>query len=174
MGVPHDSFTLPILNKALSSMRIDASLGKIIHCVAIQVGLDVDLCLCNTMIEVYMKCECLGYACNLFDEIPQRDVVSWTSMIAGYISDGHVNMAFDLYNRMRIELEPNSVTLVVMLQACFASETLNEGVQIHGYAFTSGLLMDWFVKNSVLRMYVMRQIFSLKQFATIRQVHRIK
>ncbi|MED6123403.1 hypothetical protein PIB30_048883 [Stylosanthes scabra] len=153
MGVPHDTFTLPILNRALSSMRIDASLGKMVHCVAIQVGLDLDLYFCNTMIEVYMKCECLGYACNLFDEMLQRDVVSWTSMIAGYISGGHVSVAFDLFNKMRIELEPNSVTLVVMLQACCASETLKEGVQVHGFALKSGLLMDWSVKNSVLRMY---------------------
>ncbi|KAL1368197.1 pentatricopeptide repeat-containing protein At1g11290, chloroplastic-like [Arachis duranensis] len=156
LGVPHDTFTLPIVNRALSSMRIDASLGKMIHCVAIQVGLDVDLYFCNTMIEAYVKCECVGYACNLFDEMLQRDVVSWTSMIAGYISEGQLSVAFDLFNKMRIELEPNSVTLVVIMQACCASEILNEGVQIHGYAFKSGLLMDWSVKNLVLRMYASR------------------
>ena len=153
MGVPHDTFTLPIVNRTLSNIKIDALYGKMIHCVAIQVGLDADLYFCNTMIEVYVKCGCVSCARHLFDAMLQRDVVSWTSMIAGYISEGHVSVACDLFNKMRMELQPNSVTLIVMLQACCASMTLNDGVQIHGYALKSGLLLDWSVKNSLLRMY---------------------
>ncbi|TKY53292.1 Pentatricopeptide repeat-containing protein [Spatholobus suberectus] len=152
-GVPHDGFTFPIVNRALSSMRVDAVYGKMIHCVATQMGLDEDLYFCNTMIDVYVKCGCIGCARQLFDEMLQRDVVSWTSMIAGYGSERDVGVACDLFNKMRMQLEPNSVTLIVTLQACCASRTLNEGTQIHGYALKSGLLMDWSVKNSVLRMY---------------------
>ncbi|XP_061362792.1 pentatricopeptide repeat-containing protein At1g11290, chloroplastic-like [Gastrolobium bilobum] len=105
------------------------------------------------MIDVYVKCGCIGYARQLFDVMLYRDVVSLTLMIAGYIYERHVRVAFDLFNKMRMELEPNSVTLIVMLQPCCASTTLNMGTQIHGYAVKSGLLMDWTVKNSVLRMY---------------------
>ncbi|KAJ1409924.1 Tetratricopeptide-like helical domain superfamily [Sesbania bispinosa] len=153
MGVPHDTFTFPIVNRALSSIRTDAVYGKMVHCVAIQMGLDMDLYFCNTMIDVYVKCGCIGHARHLFDLMLQRDVVSWTLMIAGYISERHVSVACDLFNKMRMELEPNSVTLIVMLQACCVSTTLNVGAQIHGYAVKSGLLMDWSVNNSVLRMY---------------------
>lgn len=153
MGVPHDTFTFPVVNRALSSMRADAVYGKMTHCVAIQMGLDLDLYFCNTMIDFYVKCWCIGCARRVFDLMLHRDVVSWTSMIAGYISERHVSVACDLFNKMRVELEPNSVTLIVMLQACCASTPLNVGTQIHGYAVKSGVLMDWSVKNSVLRMY---------------------
>ncbi|XP_027364305.1 pentatricopeptide repeat-containing protein At5g16860-like [Abrus precatorius] len=157
MGVAHDTYTFPIVNRALSSMRVDAVYGKMIHCVATQMGLDVDLYFCNTMIDVYVKCGCVGYALRVFDEMLQRDVVSWTLMIAGYGSGRQVGVACDLFNEMRMELEPNSVTLIVMLQACCASTTLKEGTSIHGYAVKSGLLMDWSVKNSVLKMYASRR-----------------
>ncbi|RDX63922.1 Pentatricopeptide repeat-containing protein, partial [Mucuna pruriens] len=153
MGVPHDGFTLPIVNRALSCTRVDVMYGKMIHCVAARMGLDGDLYFCNTMIDVYVKCGCIGCARRLFDEMPKRDVVSWTLMIAGYGSEGNVGVACDLFNKMRIKLEPNSVTLIVMLQACCASRTLSEGTQLHGYAWKSGLLLDWSVKNSVLRVY---------------------
>lgn len=153
MGVPHDTFTFPVVNRALSSIKTDVVYGKMIHCVAIQMGLDEDLYFCNTMVDVYVKCGCIGYGRRVFDLMSQRDVVSWTLMIAGYISERRVGVACDLFNKMRVELEPNSVTLIVILQASCASTTLNEGIQIHGYAVKSGLLMDWSVKNSVLRMY---------------------
>ncbi|XP_058728246.1 pentatricopeptide repeat-containing protein At4g35130, chloroplastic-like [Vicia villosa] len=155
MGVPHDTFTFPIINRALSSLKTDSVYGKMIHCVAIQMGLDLDLYFCNTMIDVYVKCGCFDYGRHLFDLMSQRDVVSWTLMIDGYVSVRRVSVAFDLFNKMKMEMEmePNSVTLIVMLQACCVSATLNEGTQIHGYLVKSGLLIDWSVKNSVLKMY---------------------
>ncbi|KAK7278859.1 hypothetical protein RJT34_23898 [Clitoria ternatea] len=156
MGVPHDTFTLPLVNRALSSLRTDVVYGKMIHSVATQMGLNEDLYFCNTMIDVYGKCGNIGYARRVFDEMFNRDVVSWTLMIAGYGSERYVSVAFDLFNKMRMEFEPNSVTLIVMLQACCASRMLNVGTQTHGFAVKSGLLMDWSVKNSVLRMYADR------------------
>lgn len=154
MSVPHDTFTFPIINRALSLLKIDVVCGKMIHCVAIQMGLDSDLYFCNTMIDVYVKCGCFEYGRNVFDLMLMRDVVSWTLMISGYVDEGYDDsVAFDLFNEMRRELEPNSVTLIVMLQACCASVTLNEGIQIHGYAVKNGLLMDLSVKNSVLKVY---------------------
>lgn len=152
-GVLHDGFTLPIVNRALSCMRVGVIYGKMMHCVATQMGLDGGLYFCNTMIDVYVKCGCIGCARRMFDEMLERDVVSWTLMIAGYGSERDVGVACDLFNKMRMELEPNAVTLIVMLQACCASRTLSEGTQIHGYALKSGLLMDLSVKNSVLKVY---------------------
>ncbi|XP_054801558.1 pentatricopeptide repeat-containing protein At4g19191, mitochondrial-like [Prosopis cineraria] len=151
--VLHDAFTFPTINLALSATRIDVVFAKMIHCQAIQFGLDMDLYFCNTMIEVYVKCGCVASARNLFDVMSHRDLVSWTSLISGYISERHVSVASDLFNKMRTELEPNSVTLLVMLRACCTSRTLKDGSQIHGYAIKSGLSVDSSVQNAVLGMY---------------------
>ncbi|XP_028808711.1 pentatricopeptide repeat-containing protein At4g19191, mitochondrial-like [Neltuma alba] len=152
-GVLHDAFTFPAINQALSAIRSDAVFAKMFHCQAIQMGLDIDLYFYNTMIDVYVKCGCVTSARNLFDVMFHRDLVSWTSLISGYISERHVSVASHLFNKMRTELEPNSVTLLVMLRACCASKTLRDGSQVHGYAIKSGLLRDASLQNAVLSMY---------------------
>ncbi|CAN1148288.1 Pentatricopeptide repeat-containing protein At4g35130, chloroplastic [Linum perenne] len=151
-GVRHDSFTFPIVSKALS-MAVVSKVESMVHCVAFKLGFGSDLYFCNTMIEVYSKCGLVFYAFKLFDEMPLRDLVSWTSIITAYISQGDVSYGFELLNRMRVEMEPNSVTLIVMLQGCTAGTNWSEGIQLHGYLVKNGLLTDVSLQNSLLRLY---------------------
>ena len=53
---------------------------------------------------------------------------------------------------MMVKSEPNSVTLMVMLQACCAGDSLILGRQFHVYAIKSGLETDGSVQNSVLKV----------------------
>ncbi|XP_062011071.1 pentatricopeptide repeat-containing protein DOT4, chloroplastic-like [Rosa rugosa] len=102
------------------------------------------------MIEACVKC---GNLRKLFDEMLNRDLVSRTSMISGYVSEGNVAFGFSLFNEMRMELEPNSVTMLVMLQGCCGFETSIYGRQVHGYVIKNGLLSNGAVQNSILGMY---------------------
>ncbi|KAH7521105.1 hypothetical protein JRO89_XSUnG0111900 [Xanthoceras sorbifolium] len=137
--------------------KSDVLYGEMVHCVAMKMGFVLELYFCNTLIEVYAKCGCLSYAYKVFDEMLQRDLVTWTSMISGFVSEGNVSNAFSLFNKMRfMELEPNSVTVLVMLQACSTFGNLLEGRQFHGYIIKIGLLVDTSVQNSILRMYTKR------------------
>ncbi|KAB5519243.1 hypothetical protein DKX38_023562 [Salix brachista] len=43
----------------------------------------------GSVIILYTKCECLGSARHVFDEMHERNVVSWTVMISGYSQRGH-------------------------------------------------------------------------------------
>uniref|UniRef100_A0A7N2R7B5 Pentatricopeptide repeat-containing protein n=2 Tax=Quercus lobata TaxID=97700 RepID=A0A7N2R7B5_QUELO len=153
LGVAHDSFTFPIVNQAVSSLQSDVMYGEMVHCVSTKMGFGFDVYFCNTMIEVYLKCGCVDYARKLFDAMSQRDLVSWTSMISGYVGEGSVGSAFILFQEMMVKSEPNSVTLMAMLQACCAIESLIYGMQLHGYAMKSGLAIDGSVQNSILKMY---------------------
>ena len=77
-------------------------------------------------------------------------------MISGYVCEGSVGRqgsAFELFREMMVKSEPNSVTLIIMLQACCAGESLIHGMQLHGYAIKSGLESDGSLQNSVLKMY---------------------
>uniref|UniRef100_A0A2N9HGM1 Pentatricopeptide repeat-containing protein n=1 Tax=Fagus sylvatica TaxID=28930 RepID=A0A2N9HGM1_FAGSY len=153
LGVAHDSFTFPIVNQAVLSLQSDVIYGEMVHCVSTKMGFGFEVYFCNTMIEVYVKCGCVVYARKLFDEMSQRDLVSWTSMISGYVCEGSVGSAFYLFREMMVKSEPNSVTLIIMLQACCAGESLIHGMQLHGYAIKSGLESDGSLQNSVLKMY---------------------
>ncbi|KAL9687865.1 hypothetical protein QQ045_032273 [Rhodiola kirilowii] len=157
LRIPHDTFTFPIVNRAISSLEGDIrSYGGIVHAVALQMGFGSDVYFCNTMIDVYVRGGVLSDARKVFDEMFVRDLVSWTSMISGYVKGKgpDVVTAFVLFVRMRFEcLEINSVALIVMLQACCVSESTRLGLQFHGYVLKLGFMADLTVQNSVMKMY---------------------
>ncbi|KZV38325.1 pentatricopeptide repeat-containing protein chloroplastic-like [Dorcoceras hygrometricum] len=89
-------------------------------------------------------------ALKLFDGMPYRDLVSWTSVISGYACEGNAVGAVGLFNEMRREVEPNVVTMIVMMRTC---SDVVLGSQFHGYVVKGGFLMDCSLKNSMLKMY---------------------
>ncbi|PIN20086.1 hypothetical protein CDL12_07247 [Handroanthus impetiginosus] len=149
-GVSCDGYTFPILSKLVLSVECGVSFAEMIHCLALGMGFESDVYFCNTLIDSYAKSGCLGNALKLFDKMLYRDLVSWTSMISAFVSEGNANRAFGLFNEMRKELEPNEVTMIVMLQSC---SNIIEGRQFHGYVIKCGSLMDQSLKNSILKMY---------------------
>ncbi|KAF8400242.1 hypothetical protein HHK36_013539 [Tetracentron sinense] len=153
LGVPHDGFTFPLVNRAISSLQNHLRYGEMIHCLAIQMGFGSDVYFCNTLIEVYVKYGCISSARQLFDEMPQRDLVSWTSMISGYVWERSIAKSFRLFHEMRSKLEPGPVTLVIMLQACSVSENVTKGREFHAYVIKKGFESAGSVQNSILTMY---------------------
>lgn len=75
-------------------------------------GFESDVYMGDVLIDMYAKCGNLENARQMFDKMSQRDVVSWTAMIAGYAQNGHTPEALTLFNQMlRSDAKPNSVTI---------------------------------------------------------------
>ncbi|XP_010450093.1 PREDICTED: pentatricopeptide repeat-containing protein At4g14170 [Camelina sativa] len=93
--------------------------GKSVH------GWSIRRCSCfglnlgNAITDMYVKCSNLDYAYGVFVKMPNRDVISWSSLILGYGLDGNVVMAIKLFEEMLKErIEPNAVTFLGVLSAC--------------------------------------------------------
>lgn len=153
IGVEHDTFTLPIINQLFLVLGHDVRFGNMMHCVGIQLGFRFDVYFCNTLIGFYAKCGCISLAHKVFDEMPHRDLVSWTSIVSGYVSERNVVQAFRLFGEMRKDVEPNSVTVITLLQGCNVSVIVVLGKQFHGYILKKGFLNDKSVKNALLQVY---------------------
>ncbi|GFY98168.1 S-adenosyl-L-methionine-dependent methyltransferases superfamily protein [Actinidia rufa] len=153
LNIEHDGFTFPVLNRAVLLLQNSVLYGGFVHCLAIKMGFESDLYFCNTMIDVYVKSGCIGYACQVFVEMSQRDLVSWTSMISGYVYEGNIIDAFGFFEEMRLELEPGPVTVVIMLQVCCSHGSVIEGRQLHGFVMKRGFLIEGSLQNSILKMY---------------------
>ena len=69
--------------------------------------------------------------------------------VDGYVGEGSVGSAFNLFQEIMVNFEPNSVTLIAMLQGCCAWESLIHGMQLHGYAIKNGLVIDGLLQNSI-------------------------
>lgn len=155
VGVRPDSFTFPMVNRAISALGNCLEDGEKVHSLAIQMGFGSDVYFCNTLIEMYGKCGHFEPASRLFDEMPLRDVVSWTSMICAYIRIGEFVDSFTLFGEMQLDgVEPNSVTIATMLQSCTVAENAAHGRKFHGYAIKKGFETYELVKNSILKMYI--------------------
>ncbi|KAK6129980.1 hypothetical protein DH2020_036262 [Rehmannia glutinosa] len=102
---------------------------------------------------MYSKFDQLKNAENLFDEMPHRTIVSWTSMMSAYNRNGLAYETILLFSRMLECQQPNEFTLAVLLQACAlkGDEKLVEVIQC--YAIKTGLILDRFLQNSLIDAY---------------------
>ncbi|GFY96267.1 pentatricopeptide repeat (PPR) superfamily protein [Actinidia rufa] len=106
------------------------------------------------LIVLYTKCKCLGDARRVFDEMPERNVVSWTALISAYSQRGYASEALNLFVRMlRSGTEPNEFTFATVLTSCMGSLGIEHGRQIHSLIIKSRLESHIFVGSSLLDMY---------------------
>lgn len=92
-----------------------------------------DLYLLNHLLNFYAKCNQLEYAHKVFDEIPVRNIVSWTSLISGYDQCGRGASALHLFSVMNAHdpsSRPNEFTYASVVCACTKLELLAEGMQV--------------------------------------------
>ncbi|XP_047306477.1 pentatricopeptide repeat-containing protein DOT4, chloroplastic-like [Impatiens glandulifera] len=149
-NIQHDDFTLPILNQSALSIHNGLSFLNALLSLSIRLGLGSELYFCNTMIALYVKCGDFSYARQLFDEMPDRDVVSWTSIISCCNYEGNIDIAFKLFKEMNIVFKPTSITMVVMFDSCCS---LYQGKQLHCYVIKIGFPIEESLQNSILKMY---------------------
>ncbi|XP_042033324.1 pentatricopeptide repeat-containing protein At4g13650-like [Salvia splendens] len=104
-------------------------LGKQIHGRTVQTGHNSETEVCNVLVTLYAKCGCLNDAKRVFIEMPQKNEISWNSMITGYSQHGHGRKAIELFDDMNIlELKRNHITYIGVLTACSHVGLVEEGL----------------------------------------------
>ncbi|KAJ6695882.1 hypothetical protein OIU74_014896 [Salix koriyanagi] len=130
-------------------------------------GLGFDSYVCNSLMDMYAELGQMDVMRKLFDEMPERDVVSWNVLISGYVKRRRFEDAIDVFCCMREEsyLNPNEPTVVSTLSACAALKCLELGKEIHFYvrdrleltSIIGSALLDMYCKCGCLS--VAREIF---------------
>jgi pentatricopeptide repeat protein len=152
-GVQPDSVTfVGVLNACASMIVLEE--GRFVHQQIIQSGLESDVFVGSSLVDMYAKCGSIEDAWRVFNKMPSRDVVTWTAMILGHVKCGQGQKALELFQQMQREgVWPNSVTFVGVLNACASVIALEEGRFVHQQIIQSGLETDVFVANSLVDMY---------------------
>lgn len=154
--IPPDSVTFVCLLQACARVGVAAlEQGKQLHAQIEEQGLQADVVVSNSLVNMYAKCGSLEHAQIVFDSLFEKDVVSWTAMIAGCAQQGLAHDALRLYNNMQQEgITPaNSVTFVCLLQACATAAALPLGRQLHAQIARQGLQNDVIVGSSLVNLY---------------------
>ncbi|CAA7389042.1 unnamed protein product [Spirodela intermedia] len=123
---PNQSTFTSALNSCCKLEALDE--GKVVHGGVIKVGLDLDVFVGNSLIVAYSKCGEIDDARMVFDNMPNRNLVSWNSAIAGYSQNGRGRSALEVYRDMQAaQVRPDEITYVGLLTACSHSGLLEEG-----------------------------------------------
>ncbi|XP_002990408.2 pentatricopeptide repeat-containing protein At2g34400 [Selaginella moellendorffii] len=109
----------------------------------------------NALINFYAKVGDWELAREIFERMPRKSVVTWTSMLSAYARNGHSAQALELFHRMEgFELQSHPVTIISALDACAdGAGSLKEGRRIHQQLLQSGIKPDGAVANAVISMY---------------------
>ncbi|GAV88372.1 PPR domain-containing protein/PPR_2 domain-containing protein/DYW_deaminase domain-containing protein [Cephalotus follicularis] len=114
-----NKFTYPFVLKACAGIG-DLCLGQSVHGSVLKYGFHDDMHVLNAIVHMY--CGCGGrieFARKVFDEMPNRDSVSWSTMIGGCARSGRSTEAIDLFRKMQISsVSPDEITMVSVLSAC--------------------------------------------------------
>jgi pentatricopeptide repeat protein len=91
---------------------------------------------------------------ELFDLMPERNIVSWNAMLGGYVHAHEWDEALDFLTLMRQEIENiDNVTLVWILNVCSGISDVQMGKQAHGFIYRHGYDTNVIVANALLDMY---------------------
>ncbi|KAL5728205.1 hypothetical protein ACHQM5_001317 [Ranunculus cassubicifolius] len=88
MQVKPDSYTFPFVIKSCIGLGLLEE-GLKVHGMVINTGFVSDVFVCNSLIVMYAKLEDIECAERVFDEMPVKDLVSWNSMMSGYLNVGN-------------------------------------------------------------------------------------
>ncbi|XP_027338755.1 putative pentatricopeptide repeat-containing protein At3g08820 [Abrus precatorius] len=152
-GFVPDNFTFPFVLKACARLS-HFHVGLKLHSLVIRTGFDCDVFVKTGLVCLYSKCGYLKDARKVFDDIPKKNVVSWTAIICGYIESGYCEEAVGLFRGLlEVGLRPDSFMLVRVLYACARLGDLVSGRWIDGFMSENGLHKNVFVATSLVDMY---------------------
>eukprot|EP00250_Pteridium_aquilinum_P020684 c24906_g6_i1 orf=901-4083(+) len=152
-SVTLNSFMLACIIRACGSIRA-LDTGQIYHAKVIQEGFEGNVIMCNNLIEMYVNCNALTEAEDVLDDLLDRDVVSWSALITGYVEHGSAEEALNCFRQMQLEgLSPDAVTFVGILRACGTLQALYTGQEVHSHITVAGFKEDVHIGNSLIDMY---------------------
>ncbi|KAM3285373.1 pentatricopeptide repeat-containing protein, mitochondrial [Capsicum chacoense] len=154
-GVRPDTFTLPIVLKAMCSV-LSYVLVKQLHGVAVKLCLDSNMYSESGFISLYGKAGEYENARKVFEQNRERKLGSWNAIIAGLSQGGRAKEAIEMFLELRGSgLMPDDVTMVSVTSACGSLGDLELGSQLHKCVLQAKEMgkSDLLMMNSLIDMY---------------------
>eukprot|EP00250_Pteridium_aquilinum_P005690 c15743_g1_i1 orf=1-1287(-) len=115
----------------------------------------------SALVDMYAKCGWLAKGKEVFTRLAVKNVVAWTSLIAGYAEHGHGEEALNCFEEMQLEgVAPDAVTFVWSLKACGSTEAIHKCLEIHaeidrkglteGNVYVGSVLVDTYAKCGMI------------------------
>ncbi|WJX52496.1 hypothetical protein P8452_38604 [Trifolium repens] len=153
LNIPHDYDTFVVALKACTDIE-DYGLGLQVHCLAIQMSFERDVVTGTALVDMYSTCKKLDHAFRVFVEIPERNSVCWSALIAGYVRNDRLIEGLKLYKAMLKEgMGVSQSTFASAFRSCAGLSAFELGTQLHAYALKTNFGYDSIVGTAALDMY---------------------
>ncbi|KAJ7973368.1 Pentatricopeptide repeat-containing protein [Quillaja saponaria] len=148
-----DKATLTTILSACDGLEF-CSLNKMIHGLVFLNGFEREITVGNALITSYFKCGCCSLGRKVFDEMLERNVITWTAVISGLVKNELNQNSLELFTEMRRgAVNPNSLTYLSSIMACSGLQAVRDGRQIHGLVWKLGMQSDLCIESALMDMY---------------------
>jgi len=131
----------------------DGTVGKQVHCQCVKCGFVHDVSVGNAIVDMYMKNGNVRDGRRVFDEMGDRNVVSWNSLLTGYSLNGFNDQVWELFYEMQVEgYRPNYFTVSSVIPALTKLSVVAVGMQTHALVVKLGFVAEKLVCNSLVSM----------------------
>ncbi|XP_039117952.1 putative pentatricopeptide repeat-containing protein At5g52630 [Dioscorea cayenensis subsp. rotundata] len=151
-SIPVCDRTLPSATKSCAALSLPG-LARSLHSLALRSPFSSDVFVASSIIDMYSKCSLLTDARAVFDEMPHRNVVSWSSLIYGHALAGLNLDALHLFKLALADNLINDFTYSTIIRVCSAAPLLDLGTQIHAHCSKSIFMSSPFVGSSLISLY---------------------
>ncbi|KAH6555632.1 hypothetical protein KP509_1Z239000 [Ceratopteris richardii] len=128
--------------------------GKEIHCSLFFWESMYETAVENAVMNMYSRCGNVENMRKMFDNMMERDVVSWTCMITSLVQHNLITDALQYFQQMLLEcVFPNQVTFINVLSACATMMAVRDGVRIHALVVGCGIEVHNLIGNALTNMY---------------------
>ncbi|PIA61494.1 hypothetical protein AQUCO_00300775v1 [Aquilegia coerulea] len=131
--VSPDNCTLVSL-LSISTKLCNLELGSSIHGRMIRTDFNCcDVFVCNVLVDMYSKCGSIESSVKVFNEMTQRNLISWTTLISGLGLHGYPSMALESFREMELlGFKPDRVAFIAILSACRHGGLVEDGMELFG------------------------------------------
>ncbi|GMN24075.1 hypothetical protein TIFTF001_000400 [Ficus carica] len=129
-------------------------LGTQVHCLSLKMGLCDNVVVGTGLVDMYSNCSNLENARRVFNQLPDKNVITWTSMVNDYAQYEQPDEAMVLVREMlRLDLKPTCVTYNILLSSFSRPDFFNYCRQIHCHVIRVGLDLNEHVAVTLVTTY---------------------
>ncbi|XP_030538554.2 pentatricopeptide repeat-containing protein At3g58590 [Rhodamnia argentea] len=130
--------------------------GEFMHAKIIRNAFESDVLIGSALVDFYVKFENLEAAHQCFNEIREKNVVSWTALISGYANRKSSTSLYLLQEMIRLGFQPNECSFSAVLKGSCAPELQ----QLHCLITKMGYECNDYVWSSLITSYTKNDLIS--------------
>ncbi|KAH7281229.1 hypothetical protein KP509_36G036400 [Ceratopteris richardii] len=148
---PNQITLASVLGSCVSPVALEDAIS--VHSYIIELGLESDTFVGNTLVGTYGRCQAIDHAYQAFHRIGEHDVVSWTALMSAYLRCHKHEEVLQLFQYIQKDVQPNRVTFICAVKSCTYMRDLAKGKEVHAKIMESSYNSDIILKQSLIDMY---------------------